>query len=245
MFRKKDLFLAVLLLLPVFLSTSCRLFFPIAYDVTSGDPYAASGNFYDAMRAGNGKKAVYWARRVIYNENKPYYGNWTDQILRRNPIKPYYHFGGEFKLIAAYEMNGELEKALTLFQDLVQRGRATEENFLHARLLFKLGRKAESYDMYCHLLQEYADDPKYDEWFTECYSLLFGLFPFSFLENDDCELRSRYCSFADIHVFYLFMNEEYEKQNRPEKYAKVMAFLQKVDQRREEIMKRYEHQIRL
>jgi hypothetical protein len=53
------------------------------------------------------------------------------------------------------------------------------------------------------------------------------------------KLCRRFCNFADIHEFYLFMNEEYEKQNQPEKYAEVMKRLREIDQRRDEIMKEY------
>jgi pentatricopeptide repeat protein len=231
-----------LLLLLILVSASCRVFVPIVY-VMNGGIYAASGEFTDAMQEGNGKKAIYWAKRVIYYENKPVYDSWTDKVLRRNPHKSFYSltsvFNGEYDLVCAYEMNGEFEKALTLFQDLVRRGRAKDASITKARILYKLGRKEEAIETYyraCQRLSVKYERPIGLTTFTDV--LLNQVFPFSFLENDDVKLRRRFCNFADIHEFYLFMNEEYEKQNRPEQYAKVMERLREIDQRRDEIMKR-------
>ncbi|MDR0521909.1 MAG: hypothetical protein LBH00_08685, partial [Planctomycetaceae bacterium] len=104
---------------------------------------------------------------------------------------------------------------------------------------YKLHCKKESFTTYCHACQDLiAKWERSGNNFSLTDSLLNHVFPYSLLKNENLELRRRFCNFADIHEFYLFMNEEYEKQNRPEQYAELMKRLQEFDQRRDEIMKR-------
>jgi hypothetical protein len=266
--------LPLFLLLPIFVSASgcgilgagvavltTPLVLPaVCYKITRNETghggfFPSESRFYRAMEVGDGKNAIYWANRMIYYEHQPHYDRWTDKVLHRNPVMAdgqycnpvtgTCHFTGEYHLACACEMNGELEKALKLFQGSAQNHHHKSHydkdcRFDQARIFYKLNRKKESFETYSFACQNLlAEWERFGRRFSLTDSLLDVIFPVSFYRNENIEIRRRFCNFADIHEFYLFMNEEYEKQNRPEKYAEVMKRLREIDQRRDEIMKEY------
>jgi hypothetical protein len=196
---------------------------------------AAQKKYYEALENGNGDAAIYWATRVLYYQYKPYYASFSDRMTGKNPIMRHYNSDGERFLILAYELSGQFDVAL-------ERSKSLDlykvfPSFDHARLLYKLGGRKKSFESYCNACQRLIDD----------YESKDEVLPLETVKKDiffavvglNCIQGSRsFCGFADFHEFYLFMNEEYEKQNRPEKYAKVMEHLQDIDRQREEIMKK-------
>lgn len=102
----------------------------------------AEHKYFTAMKAGNGPEAVYWIEKTIDYAKKEKGGYYEKEYLGY-----------------AYELNGQNEEALRVYQELGKESMLLELDV--PRVKYKLGQKKEAFQDYCR----YANDclEKYSE----------------------------------------------------------------------------------
>ena len=184
--------------------------------------------WYYSMQRGDGKNAIYWARKAIYHENLTQlkaYNNVGDFLLPEDYGMTAHRTGGNLPL--AFELNGEYNLALKRYQmsDL------SREN-LHniARVLYRMGRYSESFEKYCEFCKEKAETAEPNDFYAQNH-LYREIMCHSIVEDS-----RKFRPYATFHDFCAFMKKEYEKCGRPMEYAKVMELFRRVDSKADSFM---------
>jgi len=177
------------------------------------------------MQRGDGRAAIFWARRIIDLKNPTLHETWKNASYVSLPedYGMMDHDSG-FRLSLAYELSGEYDLALKRYKMSGENPqRYTMPGFgdfpLHiARVLYKMGRHSESfeqYSYYCKTIIEKNDQPRDSRRFENLYDRI--------MCHDLCGDKSRkFRPFATFHDFYDFMKKEYQTPGSPTKFTKVM-----------------------
>ena len=198
--------------------------FKVIYDHDHGYSRPGAVNkWFLAMQDGNGKEAVYWARRVFaYTSGLSYEMSYDDC----------YEY-----LAKAHELNGDFNKSLSYY-DLFYEERKKSSFFRkreyskevegnYARVYYKQGKLEEAFEEYCKFaevcLEEYEDklaDPRYE------YRLLEKLRNRITLEDD---LFTMWLTpFLEYNEFLVFIENEYKVRGSPPEREDVMNFFRKL-----------------
>jgi len=183
---------------------------------------APPGMWHLSMQRGDGQAAIYWARKMIDNNNPALYKdskNLDDSLL---PVDYGMSSSSMIYLSRAYELSGEYDLALKRYQ-LTPQGNALDI----ARVLYKMERLSESFEAYCDYckreiekreglngVKALKEEYLYDR--IMCHNIL----------GDNSR---KFRPFATFHDFYAFMNDEYVKHGRPSQYAQVMELFRRVN----------------
>jgi hypothetical protein len=234
-FRYGCFIVALFIGLVIFLIARSLLTYPMGWNMP-----AAEQKWYDSMEQGDSSQAIYWAKRVIYYDNKYPDSNYTTKLSNGRSV-PYSR--GEICLSQAFEMQGDFEKALERYQTIAPERK--ESGLDIARVLFKLGDQSKSFKKYCDYYREDAETFDHLESYQQkrfienLYRAIMGYF----IISDSKKFRP----FTTFHDFYQFMKKEYEQKGSPEEYKKVMKLFSQVDdkadhleQERNELHKRRE-----
>ena len=184
-----------------------------------------------AMHDGDGREAIYWAKRAYANEI---------QNIRRQGVlaEP-----DEYLLWISrgYELDGQLELALLWYKVHSKTANPVALNdyadipfSFFGRILFKQGKRKEAFEVYCDQAArslEQSENLAYTghpvgsvEWFKRNNALQ-NLRHMITLETSG---NMRLSAFWEYNDFLTFMEEEYEKLGHPEKYAEAMELFRAV-----------------
>ncbi|MDR2440294.1 MAG: hypothetical protein LBE12_13120 [Planctomycetaceae bacterium] len=216
-FRCGCFIVALFIVFVIFLIIRALLVYPMGWNMP-----AAHHKWCDSMAQGNSSQAIYWAKRVIYYDNRYPDSSYTTKLSDGRRV-PYSR--GEVCLSRAFEMQGDFEKALERYQTIAPERIGSGLDI--ARVLFKLGDQSKSFEKYCDYYQEVAETFDHLEDYQQkrlierlynailCYSII----------TDSRKFRP----FTTFHDFYQFMKKEYEQKGSPEEYKKVMKLFSQVD----------------
>jgi len=158
----------------------------------------ATSQYFTAMKEGNGPAAVFWAEKAI---------KYAKKEKRRN--KEDYK---EEWLGYAFELNGQHEEALRVYQELGKESKLADLDV--ARVKYKLGQTQEAFQGYCQHAKDCLE--KYREPLRDRYrnriDVLFRIRCDITMEQDG--LNMRLSPFLEYEDFLDFMEKEYKKEYR-------------------------------
>ena len=156
--------------------------------------------YQDAMDRGDGSEAIRYAQKLIEMYSDPEGKRMSGHFL--------------MQLAEAYELDGQYEKALEAFRKYQGKSYATGMGV--ARILYKQGKKEESFKEYC----SYMDEKEYQ---NNAWMMIY--------RDVMCKPLGKAAPFMRPFEYYeefnTFMEEEYQKLGRPEKYTKAMEMFEK------------------
>ena len=163
--------------------------------------------YYFALKSGNAKEAIHWAKR-----------GYAYEILGK---------GGQIRnserfIAQAYELDGQYEMAINWYKI------AGKGGFPAPRLYYKMGRLQESFEAYCRYAEAYAERHAEDlaskAWNVR--NLALGRLRMAIIMES---VEMRLTAFVDYADFVAFMEAEYEKAGEPEKYKEAMELYRSVE----------------
>jgi len=185
-----------------------------------GFNYKGVSHYFDtAMKEGNGKEAVYWAKKLM--------------AFRRITVSP-------VMVGYAYELNGEYERALEVYENYPSKYSSVCE-FQITRIKFKLNQREEAFRGYCQSADRCLEQNKellsvqrlehqrleQQIWALEQRSRALGRIRYGFTMENDRFMRLS--PFLEYRVFLDFMEEEYQKLCEPPEYAAAMELFRAID----------------
>jgi len=175
------------------------------------DYAGAQYKYFTAMRAGDGQSAVYWAEKTINYAVKEKYSNKNEEWLGY-----------------AFELNGQNEEALRVYQELGKESILTDLDV--PRVKYKIGQTKEAFSDYCCYaeicLVKYSELLKSKGW-NDRNGALGQIRREITMERDGFYMRlSPFLKYKD---FLDFMEEEYQKIDEPQKCAAAMELFRAID----------------
>jgi len=171
----------------------------------------ASHYYFKAMKEGDGKEAVRWAKKLckIAETRRD---NYTHDLIGY-----------------ALELNGEYDEALKVYENCSVSQYPLHCGFNTTRVKYKLGRKKETFLDYCRYAEDclvkYSESLKNkgsnDRHMALCY-IRYGVT----MEHDRFMRLSPFLEYKD---FLNFMEEEYVKLGQPPEYAVAMELFRAID----------------
>ncbi|MCL2119421.1 MAG: tetratricopeptide repeat protein [Planctomycetaceae bacterium] len=178
--------------------------------------------YLDAMKSGDGKSAVYYATKCFHKKEK-YHKQLKEKYGYSSSNIEWY-----LNLSYAYELNGEYDVALERYHTIVQQGQESDHNI--ARVLYRMGRYSESFEMYCECCKEKAETAEPNDFYAQNHLYR------EIMCHNIVEDSRKFRPYPTFHDFYVFMKAEYEKRGKPQKYVKVMELFRRVDSYTESFM---------
>ena len=173
----------------------------------------ATSKYFTAMKEGNGPNAVYWAEKTIKYAKK-------EKRRHEDDYK-------EEWLGYAFELNGQYEEALRVYQEPGKELMLTNLNV--ARVQYKLGQTKEAFQGYCQhandCLVKYKEPLKDERWNYRINALLRIRCEFT-MEQDG--LNMRLSPFLEYKDFLDFMEEEYAKLGKPPEHVAAMELFEAI-----------------
>ncbi len=178
--------------------------FPIRYEF-GWNGQGASHKANEAMQQGNGQEAIYWSKKTL-----------AFSILGRGADDD--HSTWERLIAQAYELDGQYEMAINWYK-------ISGYSLPEGRIYYKMDRSQESFEAYCRyansLLEQSADRFKPGHGRER---MLTSIRDDITMDNAEMWLTA----FVDYKDFMQFMETEYEKLGKPEKYEKALKLFRLV-----------------